>query len=193
MFPCSNHILLAKLFWPIHSLRLGTKKGQRKFWEWHISMICLCSKYVKNCNIFGQILNIWVKLILKKNFKFFFQCLVLPKDPQSFGSQNLRCPFSVSQYYRRRRLCGCLFSQLPILPASVKNYHFKCLPISNAMSWSKLSTFPFFRQQDQAVWPLHFMLDLKQKLMCHTMKVHLKDTLLCVSFFIKYAKIHNLK
>ena len=89
---------------PPHSLWLGTEKGQRKFWERRISMICLCSKYVKNCNIFGQILNIWVKLILKKNFKFFFQCLALPKDPQSFGSQNLRCPFSVSQYYRRRRL-----------------------------------------------------------------------------------------
>ena len=86
-----------------HSLRLGTEKGQRKFWERHISMICLCSKYVKNCNIFGQILNIWLKLILKKNH-FFFQCLALPKDPQSFGSQNLRCPFWVSQYYRRRRL-----------------------------------------------------------------------------------------
>ena len=26
---------------------------------------------------------------------FFFQCLALPKDPQSFGSQNLRCPFWV--------------------------------------------------------------------------------------------------
>ena len=35
-------------------------------------MIYLCSKYVKNCNIFGQILNIWVKLILKKNPIFFF-------------------------------------------------------------------------------------------------------------------------
>ena len=92
-------------FWQTHSLRLGTKKGQRKFWERRISMICLCSKYVKNCNIFGQILNIWVKLILKKNFKFFFQCLALPKDPQSFGSQNLHCPFLVTQYYRRRRLC----------------------------------------------------------------------------------------
>ena len=34
-------------------LRLGTEKGQRKFWERRISMICLCSKYVKNCNIFG--------------------------------------------------------------------------------------------------------------------------------------------
>ena len=55
-------------------------------------MICLCSKYVKNCNIFGQILNIWVKIILKKNFNFFFQRLALPKDPQSFGSQNLRRP-----------------------------------------------------------------------------------------------------
>ena len=43
----------------------------------------------------------------KKIFKkFFFQCLALPKDPQSFGSQNLRCPFLVSQYYRRRRLCA---------------------------------------------------------------------------------------
>ena len=69
-------------------------------------MICLCSKYVKNCNIFGQILNIWVKLIIKKIFNFFFQCVALPKDPQSVGSQNLRCPFSVSQYYRRRRLWG---------------------------------------------------------------------------------------
>ena len=47
-------------------------------------MICLCSKYVKNYNIFGQILNIWVKLILKKKKNlFFFQCLALPKDPQS--------------------------------------------------------------------------------------------------------------
>ena len=55
-----------------HSLRLGTKKGQRKFWERRISMICLCSKYVKNCNIFGQILNIWVKLILKKKCNSFF-------------------------------------------------------------------------------------------------------------------------
>ena len=53
-------------------------------------------------------MNIWVKLILKKKnskFKFLFQCLALPKDPQSFGSQNLRCPFLVSQYYRCRRLC----------------------------------------------------------------------------------------
>ena len=49
-----------------HSLRLGTEKEQRKFWERRISLICLCSKYVKNCNIFGQILNIWVRLILKK-------------------------------------------------------------------------------------------------------------------------------
>ena len=55
----------------LHSLRLGTEKGQRKFWEQHISMICLCSKYVKNCNIFGQILNIWVKLLLKKISNFF--------------------------------------------------------------------------------------------------------------------------
>ena len=93
-----------------HSLRLGTKKGQCKFWEQRISMICLCSKYVKNCNIFGQIRNNWAKLILKKIFKLFFQCLALPKDPQSFGSQNLRCPFLVSQYYRCQRLCGsCLW------------------------------------------------------------------------------------
>ena len=50
---------------PDHS---STEKGQRKFWEWLISMICLCSKYVKICNIFGQILNIWVILILWKKF-----------------------------------------------------------------------------------------------------------------------------
>ena len=31
------------------------------------TVMSLYSKYVKNCNIFGQILNIWVKLILKKN------------------------------------------------------------------------------------------------------------------------------
>ena len=49
------------------------------------TVMSLYSKYVKNCNIFGQILNIWVKLILKKNFNFFFQCLALPKDSQSFG------------------------------------------------------------------------------------------------------------
>ena len=49
------------------------------------TVMSLYSKYVKNCNIFGQILNIWVKLILKKKFNFFFQCLALPKDPQSFG------------------------------------------------------------------------------------------------------------
>ena len=68
-------------------------------------MIYLCNKYVKNCNIFGQILNIWVKMILKKKIQIFFQCLALPKDPQSFGSQNFCCPFSVSQYYRPWRLC----------------------------------------------------------------------------------------
>ena len=34
------------------------------------------------------------------------QCLALPKEPQTFGSQNFCCPFLVSQYYRRRRLCG---------------------------------------------------------------------------------------
>ena len=39
------------------------------------------------------------KINTKKKFKIFFQCLALPKDPQSFGSQNLCCPFSVSQYY----------------------------------------------------------------------------------------------
>ena len=89
-----------------HCVGQGTKRGRRKFWECRISMIYLCSKSVKNCNIFWQILNIWVKLILKKKkLTFFFQCLGLPKDPQSFGSQNLRCPFSVSQYYRHRRLC----------------------------------------------------------------------------------------
>ena len=88
----------------IHCVGQGTKRGRRKFWERRISMIYLCSKYVKNCNIFGQILNIWLKLILKKKIPIFFQCLALPKDPQSFGSQNLRCPFSVSQYYRRQRL-----------------------------------------------------------------------------------------
>ena len=51
------------------------------------------------------------KIDTKKNVKknsFFFQCLALPKDPQSFGSQNLLCPFSVSQYYRHWRLCYCL-------------------------------------------------------------------------------------
>ena len=31
-----------------HSLRLGTEKGQLKFWEWRISMICLCSKFVEH-------------------------------------------------------------------------------------------------------------------------------------------------
>ena len=55
-----------------HCVGQGTKTGRRKFWEWHISMICLCSKYFKNWNIFGQILNIWVKLILKKKFEIFF-------------------------------------------------------------------------------------------------------------------------
>ena len=81
-----------------HLVGQGTERGRRKFWERRISMIYLCCKYVKNCNIFGQILNIWVKLILKKKkIQFFFQCLALPKDPQSFGSQNLRRPLSVSQ------------------------------------------------------------------------------------------------
>ena len=89
------------------------KKDSSNFWERCTSMICLCSKYVKNFNIFGQILNIWVKSIqiYIYIYQFFFQCLALPKDPQSFGSQNLRCPFSVSQYYRRRRLCGQLISK----------------------------------------------------------------------------------
>ena len=40
--------------------------------------------YVKKCKIFGQILIMWVKLIIKKNSKKIFQCLTLPKDPQSF-------------------------------------------------------------------------------------------------------------
>ena len=35
----------------------------------------------------------------KKKFQFFFHCLALPKDPQSFGSKNFGCPFLVSQYY----------------------------------------------------------------------------------------------
>ena len=35
------------------------------------------------------------KINTKKKFKFFFQCLALPKDPQSFSSQNLRRPFLV--------------------------------------------------------------------------------------------------
>ena len=35
-----------------HCVGLGTERGRRKFWEWHISMICLCSKYFKNRNIF---------------------------------------------------------------------------------------------------------------------------------------------
>ena len=56
----------------IHCVGQGTERGRRKFWEWHISIICLCSKYFKNWNIFGQILNIWVKLILKKKFEIFF-------------------------------------------------------------------------------------------------------------------------
>ena len=102
-----NYLVLINVRPFYHSLRLGTEKGQREFWERRISMICLCSKYVKNCSIFGQILNIWVKSILEKKIYIFFQCLALPKDPQSFGSQNLRCPFLVSQYYRRRRLCLC--------------------------------------------------------------------------------------
>ena len=37
------------------------------------------------------------KINTKKKIPFFFQCLALPKDPQSFGSQNLRRPLSVSQ------------------------------------------------------------------------------------------------
>ena len=61
-----------KSLWKQHCVGQGTKRGRRKFWEWHISMICLCSKYFKNWNIFGQILNIWVKLILKKKFEIFF-------------------------------------------------------------------------------------------------------------------------
>ena len=36
-----------------------------------------------------QILILWVKLMIKKFSKFFFQCLALPKDPQSF------CPYVV--------------------------------------------------------------------------------------------------
>ena len=32
------------------------------------------------------------KINTKKKLKFFFQCLGLHKDPQSFGSQNLRRP-----------------------------------------------------------------------------------------------------
>ena len=66
-----------------HCVGQGTERGRRKFWERRISMIYLCCKYVKNCNIFGQILNIWVKLILKKkNSIFFFNvylCLRTPK------------------------------------------------------------------------------------------------------------------
>ena len=39
----------------------------------------------------------------------------MPKDPQSFGSQNLHCPFSVSQYYRHRRLCWvCSIISVPL-------------------------------------------------------------------------------
>ena len=55
-----------------HLVGQGTERGRRKFWERRISMIYLCCKYVKNCNIFGQILNIWVKLILKKKIPIFF-------------------------------------------------------------------------------------------------------------------------
>ena len=33
----------------------------------------------------------------QKVFNSFFQCLALPKNPQSFGSQNLWRPLSVSQ------------------------------------------------------------------------------------------------
>ena len=40
------------------------------------------------------------KIKTENNSDFFFQPLALPKDPQSFGSQNLHCPFSISQYYR---------------------------------------------------------------------------------------------
>ena len=53
------------------------------------------------------------KINTKKEIQFFFQCLALPKDPQSFGSQNLRCPFSVSQYYRRQRLCCSKVNKKP--------------------------------------------------------------------------------
>ena len=52
------------------------------------------------------------KINTKKNFKFFFQCLALPKDPQSFSSQNLRRPFLVPS----RRLCG----QVLFLPFGIK-------------------------------------------------------------------------
>ena len=52
-----------------------TKEGPKRnlhFAHTSYGASSLCSKYVKNCNIFGQILNIWVKLILKKKFQIFF-------------------------------------------------------------------------------------------------------------------------
>ena len=62
--------------------------------------------YVKNYNIFRQILNIWVKLKLKKNFDFCFPCLALPKDPQSFGIL-IRAVLILPKLY------DCLMTELP--------------------------------------------------------------------------------
>ena len=55
--------------------------------------------YVKKCKFFGQILIIWVKLILKKISIFFFQCLALPKDRQKFGEVQKKCPQIFSKLF----------------------------------------------------------------------------------------------
>ena len=45
------------------------------------------SKYVKNCNIFGQILNIWVKLILRKQDSKELGPRPLANAPKTFNSK----------------------------------------------------------------------------------------------------------
>ena len=83
---------------------LGTAFGQMK-----MGTIDLCNFGVTWCYLFEDFFLTY-NLLTIASFRIgvpsilFFQCLALPKDPQSFGSQNLRCPFLVSQYYRRRRL-----------------------------------------------------------------------------------------
>ena len=60
-----NLVHNSKFFWTFHSLRLGTKKGRRKFWE------------LKLWGSLGKAKH-W-----KKNFIFIFLVLILPKYSES--------------------------------------------------------------------------------------------------------------
>ena len=78
-------------FYETHFETWGTVSHWVPKKEWRISMICLCSKYVKNCNILGQIQSYIYQVLQTIQMKLILLCVWA--EPAVLGSAKTALKF----------------------------------------------------------------------------------------------------